>query len=121
MYSLFNSATHHIFFPPRLQLVALQQDPDCLSSHSADQLAFDRLLDDQADSPASPPFRRLTADHGDDALFLGVVESRLRSRSLFLVEDAVQAVPVVAMGDVADGLGSQGNGVRLRCGHPLGQ
>ena len=64
----------------------------------------------------------MTADHGDDALFLGVVESRLRSRSLFLVEGAVQAVPVVAMGDVADGLGSQRNGVRhLRCGHPLGQ
>src|SRR5260370_40171923 len=118
MYLFLTPATPLFFFPPRLQLVALQQDPDCLSSHSADQLAFDRLLDDQADSPASPPFRRLTADHGDDALFLGVVESRLPSRSLFLVEGAVQAVPVVAMGDVADGLGRSRKGVcHFRRGH----
>src|SRR6266404_415713 len=112
MYSLFNSATHDIFFPPRLQFVALQQDPDGLSSHIRDQFAFDRLLDDQADNPASPPFRWLTADHGDNALFLGVVENLLCSRSLFIVEGGVQAVTVVAMGDVADCLGSQGNGVR---------
>jgi len=83
MYSLFNSATHHIFFPPRFQLVALQQDPNCLSSHIRDQLALDGLFGDQADSPASPAFRRLAADHGDNALFLGVVENLLRSRSLF--------------------------------------
>jgi H+-transporting ATPase len=28
MYSSSNSATHHIFFPPRLQVVAFQQHPD---------------------------------------------------------------------------------------------
>jgi hypothetical protein len=102
MYSLSNSATHHIFFPPRLQFVALQQDPDCLSSHIGDQFALDGLLDNPADSPASPPFRRLTANPGDNALFLGVVENLLGPRSLLVVEGAIQAATVVAMGDLAD-------------------
>jgi len=82
--------------------VALQQDPDCLASHIGDQFALDGLFDNQADSPASPPLRRLTANHGDNALFLGVVENLLRPWSLFVLEGAIQAVTVVAMGDLAD-------------------
>src|SRR5258707_129436 len=122
MYSLSNSATHHIFFPPRLQLVALQQDPDCLSSHVRDQFAFDRLFDDQADSPASPPFRRFTADHGDDPLFLRIIENLLRSRSGSVVEGAIQAVTVIAMSDLAYRLWSQGECLPdLRRGDPASQ
>src|ERR1035441_2748654 len=70
-YAWSNSAMHHIFFPPRLQLVALQQNPDCLSAHVGYQLALDGLFGDQADRPTGPTFRRLTADHGNDALLLG--------------------------------------------------
>src|ERR1700674_3938810 len=109
MYSLSNSATHHIFFPPRLQFVALQQDADCLSPYIRDQFAFDGFFGDQTDRPASPPFRRLTANHGDNALFLRVIENLLRPRSLLVIEGAIQAVTVIAMGDLADCLGSQGN------------
>src|ERR1019366_7476706 len=60
MYAWSNSAMHHIFFPPRLQLVALEQNPDCLSAHIGYQLAFDRLFGDQADRPTGPAFRRLS-------------------------------------------------------------
>src|ERR1019366_4648355 len=33
MYSSFSSAMHHIFFPPRLQFVALKEDADRLTTH----------------------------------------------------------------------------------------
>ena len=58
MYAWSNSAMHHIFFPPRLQLVALQQNPDCLSAHFGHQLALDGLFGDQADRPTGSAFRR---------------------------------------------------------------
>src|SRR5450759_507121 len=122
MYSGVSSATHHIFFPPRLQLVAVQQNPDCLSAHLGHQFALDGLLYNQTHSPTSPPFRRLTANHGNNALFLGSVENLLCSRSLFVVEGSIQAATVVAMGDLSDRLGSQGNCFRdLRRGEAVGK
>jgi hypothetical protein len=99
---------HHIFFPPRLQLVALQQNPDCLSAHLGNQLPFDRLLGDQADGPTGASFRRFAADHGDDTLLLGAVEDLLCPRSLLRVDGGTQAVVHVAMGDLADRLGRKG-------------
>src|ERR1039457_2739715 len=108
MYSGVNSATHHIFFPPRLQLVALQQNPDCFSPHLGHQLTFDGLFYYQAHRPPRPPFRRLTANHGNDPLFLGIVEDLLGSWPLLVVEGDLQAATVVPMGDLTDRLGSQG-------------
>ena len=92
MYAWSNSAMHHSFFPPRLQLVALQQNPNCLPAHLGHQLALNGLFGDQADRPTRPTFRRFTADHGDDALLLRAVENLLGSRSLFVVNGAAQAV-----------------------------
>jgi hypothetical protein len=43
-----SSTTHHILSPLRLQVVALEQDPDCLSPHVRHQLTFHRLLRGQA-------------------------------------------------------------------------
>jgi hypothetical protein len=40
MYSSSSSATHHIFFPPRLWVVAFEQDSDRFSSHPRHQLAL---------------------------------------------------------------------------------
>src|SRR5207249_11722761 len=40
MYSSSSSATHHIFFPPRLQVVAFQQDPNRFSPHPRNQFAL---------------------------------------------------------------------------------
>src|SRR5450759_2947121 len=122
MYSGVSSATHHIFFPPRLQLVAVQQNADCLSAHLGYQFTFDGLLYNQAHRPSSTPFRRLTANHGNDALFLGIVENLLCSRPLSIVEGGIQAATVVAMSDLPDRLGSQGKCLRdLRRGEAAGK
>jgi hypothetical protein len=103
---------HHIFFPPRLQLVALQQNPDCLSAYLGHQLALDGLFGDQADRPTGSAFRRRTADHGNDALLLGAIENLLGSRTLFGVYGGVQTVTGVAMGDLADRLSGKGECLR---------
>ena len=108
MYAWSNSAMHHIFFPPRLQLVALQQDPDCLSAHLGNQLPFDRLLGDQADGPTGTTFRRFAADHGDDTLLLGAVKDLLCPGSLLRVDGGTQTVAHVAMCDLPDRLGRKG-------------
>src|SRR5258708_443933 len=103
MYCSSSSATHHIFFPPRLQVVALQQNPDCLPPRFGDQFAFVPFLDHPPPGPAGPTFRRVTADHGNDTLLLGIGENWLRPRTLFVVERGFQAVAVVAVGYLADG------------------
>src|SRR5664279_2871665 len=122
MYAWSNSAMHHIFFPPRLQLVALQQNPDCLSAHIGYQLALDGFFGDQADRPTGPTFRRLTADHGNDALLLGAIEDLLGSWSLFSVNGGTQTVTGVAMGDLADRLSGKRECLRdFRCGEAVGK
>jgi len=107
MYAWSNSAMHHIFFPPRLQLVALQQDPNCLPAHLGNQLPFDSLFGDQADGPTGTTFRRFAADHGNDTLLLRTVEDLPCPRPLLGVDGGAQAVAHVAMGDLADRLGSK--------------
>src|ERR1035437_10987381 len=104
MYAWSNSATHHVVFPPRLQPVALRQNPDRLPAHLGRQLALDGLFGDQADRPTGPTFRRFTADHGNDALLLGAIENLLGSRSLFVVNGAIQAVPYDILEESSAGL-----------------
>jgi hypothetical protein len=99
---------HHIFFPPRLQLVALQQNSDCLSAHLGNQFPFDGLFGDQADGPSGTAFRRFAADHGHNTLLLWAIENLLGSRPLFGVDGGIQAVAHVAMGDLANRFGSKG-------------
>ena len=41
MYSSSSSPTHHIFFPPWLQVMAFQQNPDGFSPYPWNQFAFD--------------------------------------------------------------------------------
>jgi hypothetical protein len=111
---------HHIFFPPRLQFVALQQNPDCLSAHLGNQLPFDGLFGDQADGPTGTAFRRFAADHGDNTLLLWAVENLPGSRPLFGVDGGIQAVAHVAMGDLADRLRSKRESLSdLRCGETV--
>ena len=122
MYDWSNSAMHHIFFPPRLQLVALQQNSDCLSAHLGNQLPFDGLFGDQADGPPGTAFRRFTADHGNNPLLLWAVDNLPGSWPLFGVDGGIQAVAHVAMGDLADGLGSKGESLSdLRRGETTGK
>ena len=112
MYSAFSSATHHIFFPPRLQVVAFEQDPDCLPTDAGNQFALDGLLDHQAHRPTCAAFRRITAHHRDDALLLGIVENLLGPGPLLVIQGAIQAATAVTVSDLADSL--RGERQRLR-------
>ena len=81
MWAIYSSSkfpTHHIFFPPRLQVVAFQQDPHVSRPYPRDQLTFHRLFGQQANRPACPSRRRRTADHRDDALSLLPVQQQRR-------------------------------------------
>src|ERR1039457_6154585 len=68
MYSSSSSAMHHIVFPPRLKVVFLQQDPNCLASCPGDQFAFDRFLGHQPHGPTRIAWRGIGANHGDNPL-----------------------------------------------------
>jgi hypothetical protein len=68
------------------------------------QLALDRLLGDKANRPPRPSLGRFPADHRHDALFLGVVEQRLRSRPLLVIQGAVETTIFVTVSDLANGL-----------------
>src|SRR6202050_1140395 len=83
MYSGVNSATHHIFFPPRLQLVALEQNPDCFAAHLGHQLELDGFFHNQTHRPTGPPFRCLTANPG--LVVLTGPRRRARLRDLFRI------------------------------------
>lgn len=49
---------------------------------------------------------RLTTNHGDDALLLGIVENLFSARLLFVVKGGIQTVTVAAVSDFTN---------RLRC------
>ena len=67
MYSSSSSATHHIFFPPRLEVVALEQDPNRFLSQPRNQFAFHHFFGQQAYRPArsGPSGRRATRQRHD--------------------------------------------------------
>ena len=92
--------------------MVFQQHSDCLSARARNQLALDRLLGHQAHGPTRTPFRRFAADHGHHALLLGIVQKRLSTGPLLVIQGALQAATVVTVSDLADGL--RGERQRLR-------
>src|SRR3954447_16471993 len=76
MYSSVSSATHHIFFPPRLEVVVKKQNPDGFPSYSWDQSALDRFFGYQSHGPPSAPLWWVAAHHGDNALTLTILQQR---------------------------------------------
>src|SRR6516225_7866170 len=107
MYSSSMTGTHHIFSPPRLQFVALEQNADRLTSHPRHQFPLHRFLGSQADRPTSLSLWRLGADHGDDTLFVSRLQHRYRARSLLLIERPFQTALQITMGDGTNGLGRE--------------
>src|SRR5829696_7783837 len=97
MYSSLRSATHHIFFPPRLEVVVEQQNSDGLSSHLRNQFAFYGFLGNEADRPTGATFGRVGAHHGDNPLLLGAVEHLGGAGALLLIERALQSCFLVAV------------------------
>src|SRR5271157_394938 len=102
MYSSSRSATHHIFFPPRLEVVVEQQNPNRLPSYLWHQFTLHRFLRHQADRPAGTTFWRIAADHRDDPLFLVGVQYLGRARPLLLVKGTIQASMLIAMPESAN-------------------
>src|SRR5271157_668912 len=117
-----SSATHHIFFPPRLEVVVEEQHPNGFPSRTGNQSPFLGFLRHQPHGPASAALRRRSAHHGDDPLLLTVVQDLCRAGTRLVVECGIEASLLVATREVPNGLG----GERNECGdarraNPLGQ
>src|SRR6266581_4922842 len=99
MYSSSSSATHHIFFPPRLQVVAFQQNPNRFPSHSRNQFAFYHFFGQQAHRPARAAFRRWTTRQRHDALPVLCIQQGHFPRPWPLVQGPLQtALPIALAG-----------------------
>src|ERR1019366_9160714 len=105
MYSWSNFATHHIFFPPRLQVVAFQQHPDGLSPYSRNQLATNHFFGQQTHRPANSTFWRRRADYGDNLLTLVLVERRGFPWTCRVEQCSIQPVLPIPLADLPHGLG----------------
>ena len=99
MYSSFSSATHHIFFPPRLQFVVLKQDADRLPADLRRQLPLDGFFGDESHRPPRLARGRRTAHHGDDPLTLSWVQGPRFARSRLFVQCRFQSFFFVTPGD----------------------
>jgi hypothetical protein len=98
---------HHIFFPPRLEIVVKQQNPDGFSTHSWYQFTFHGLFGYQSHGPTRLALWRIAAYHGDDALFLVAVQHLDRAGSLLLVQSTIQSALFITMAEPPDCLGGQ--------------
>ena len=122
MYSSLSSATHHIFFPPRLEVVVEEQDADCFPSHPRNQSPFDGFLRHQTHRPAGAAFGRIAAHHGDNPLLLAVIEHRGGAGALLLEQRGFQTALLVTMADRANGLrGERDDPGNPRCAGASGQ
>jgi hypothetical protein len=81
----------------------------CFRSYTRNQLAFDGFLRHEAYRPTGAAFRRATAYHCNQTLFLAIVEYLGGSRSLFLIQRSIQTALLITAADVADGLCRQRN------------
>jgi hypothetical protein len=102
-----SSGTFHIFFPPRLEIVVDQQQPDGFSPYFRNEAAFYRFLGHQTDSPTGMACGRVAADHGDDALLFGGLQQVCRARTLFVIQRLFQTRLLVTASDLAQGLGGK--------------
>jgi hypothetical protein len=97
MYSASSFGTHHIFFPPRLQVVSRQELPYGFALDLSDDSALLGLLGNEAHGPTSAAVGRSAAHHGDDRTLVGVVQERRWTRTRFVgqgrFDPAVQKPP----------------------------
>src|ERR1700683_1641204 len=112
MYSSSNSATHHIFFPPRLQSVSWDQDPNRPSTHTRNQFSFDGFVSHQPDRPACLPFRRSTANHGDNTLLFRRPQQFRMAVSLSFMQRPLQSVLAISPRDRPYGRRGESNQLR---------
>ena len=84
-----------------------QQYSYAFSSHSRNQFAFYGFFGHQADRPPRTTFGRVATDHGDDALFLTVIQKRFCAWALFFVKRSVEAAVLIAVANPANRLWRQ--------------
>src|SRR5579863_5531046 len=99
MYSASIAGTHHIFFAPRLELVARQDDADALAPDFVDDTSASRLLGHQAHGPAGASHRRRPAHQRDDGRFLVAVELAVGLGTRILAEREREPTGQVALAD----------------------
>src|ERR1035437_6490211 len=104
MYSSFRSATHHIFFPPRLQVGALEQDADALPPHLWHQLPPHRFLGNEPNAPACMPQGWLATDHSDNPLARARLQQSLLARTRLLIKRQTQPLLLAPRGNPPQGL-----------------
>ena len=98
-----------------------EQTPDGFSSRSRNQSSLHGFFSHQSHRPPGAAFRRVAADHGDNALFLAVLQQSGRSRPHLLIQRAFKASLLVAVGNPPNGLWRQGNNFgNPRRANPLG-
>src|ERR1039458_9281809 len=104
MYASLSSARHHIFFPPRLEVVVEEQNPNGFPSHAGNQSSFHRFLGHQSHGQAGAALGRRTAPTGDDPLLLAVVQNAGGARALLVIQYRFETARLVPMADFANGL-----------------
>src|SRR5947209_5391662 len=102
MYSSLSSGTDHIFFPPRLEVVAEEKNTDGFSPHLWHQFAFDRFFGDQPHGPPRPAFRRIATDHGNNPLTLFGISRLCAPGRCLSYKSALQPGFLVAPSDFPD-------------------
>ena len=102
MNSSFSSGMHHIFFPPRLELVLSQDDTHRFSAHSIDDAALDRAFGQQADRPTRAAFWRRAAHQGDERCLLRAIELGRTARPRLLTQCVVETLGEIAPSDARD-------------------
>src|SRR5215831_12159538 len=118
----FIPAHTHIFFPPRFEVVAEQENADGFSSHAGHQFALHRFLGYQTYGPTGAAFRRVATHHGDNPLPLAGIQHRCGAGPLLFVERRLPAALLVTMAEFPNGLRSQRNHIgNTRCADALGQ
>jgi hypothetical protein len=105
LHSSSNSPTHHIFFPPWLEVMAFQQNSNGLSAHAGNKFAFDYFLGQQPHRPAGPPLWRRRTHHGDNALLFLLIQTWSLARARCIKQCALQAAIDVPSSDLPHGLG----------------
>lgn len=99
MNSSSTAGTHHIFFPPWLELVFSQNHADRLSADLGDDPSSNRLFREEPDRPAGSPRWRWPADERNQGGLLDAVQFGSASRARILGQGMLEATFEIATGD----------------------
>jgi len=88
--------THHIFFPPWLQLVFSQNHAHRLSTDLGDDSSSNGPFCEKPDRPACSPLRRRAADERNQGVLLNAVQLGDTTRARILGEGMLKATFAVA-------------------------